>query len=400
MSNDDKIKLSPEEAYKLEKIREEAYPEINQAKLAEKAYISLTTYQRLIGTKKKDANDNNIYHPAERTTFENIAEALGIKPTDFIDPDKWTPDKLKQHRSIFQSLIDEKTQRFVGRKFVFDAFNEFINSQKHGYFTVVGDPGEGKSAIASYYIKSIAKYDCLYYFNVYSDSNNRVDQFLRNICQQLITYYQLNYQDLPQTAGEDGNFFKQLLQEVSKKLGDGEKLIIVIDALDEVDLNSQKSGANYLYLPRYLPDNIYFFLTIRRKTDRSKLLFETPTKIIDLKDYQLNSMDDMKAYIRLFFDDDQFKHDLNEWIGKQNITREDFINKLVEKSKSEIGSPNFMYLRYILPQIARGYYQDLDNIDDLPDGLLAYYYDHWHKMNMTPVKINLVYRGRAEICVK
>jgi hypothetical protein len=146
-----------------------------------------------------------------------------------------------------------------------------------------------------------------------------------------------------------------------------------------------------LYLPRYLPDNVYFFLTIRRKSDQKKLLFETPTKIIDLKDYQLNSMEDMKAYIRLFFEDPDFKDNLNEWIGRQNITREDFVNKLVEKSKSEIGSPNFMYLRYILPQIATGYYQDLDNMDDLPDGLLAYYYDHWHKMNMTPVKINLVY---------
>ncbi|HEY9705166.1 MAG TPA: hypothetical protein V6C58_22200, partial [Allocoleopsis sp.] len=223
MANNDLIQLSESEQKHLKDLVKKA--DFTQEEFAEKVNISLDDYKRVIGT-KKDKPDG-----VSRYLIEKIAKALNKSATDFIDPDKWFDNKIKQYRSGFQALIDEKTRRFVGRQFVFDKFQEFINTQKQGYFTLVGDPGEGKSAIASHYIKDVVKYQCLYYFNVYSDSNNRADQFLKNICNQLIAYYQLDYKDLPPEATEDGNFFKKLLEEVSKKLGVGEKLIIVIDAL-------------------------------------------------------------------------------------------------------------------------------------------------------------------------
>jgi hypothetical protein len=37
----------------------------------------------------------------------------------------------------FEPLIKEKIKEFCGRKFVFDAFEQFINNHPCGYFTVV-----------------------------------------------------------------------------------------------------------------------------------------------------------------------------------------------------------------------------------------------------------------------
>lgn len=125
----------------------------------------------------------------------------------------------------------------------------------------MANPGEGKSAIASQYIKENP--NCIYYFNVKSDSQNRADQFLDNVCHQLIYRYQLKEDTFSKELNKDGDILKELLQTISDKLSEGEKLIIVVDALDEVDLNSQTEGSNVLYLPRYLPKSVYFFLTRR-----------------------------------------------------------------------------------------------------------------------------------------
>ncbi|NEP45496.1 MAG: hypothetical protein F6K35_42285 [Okeania sp. SIO2H7] len=49
---------------------------------------------------------------------------------------------------------------------------------------------------------------------------------------------------------------------------------------------------------------------------------------------------------------------------------------LAEKSEY-----NFMYLRYVLPAIAEGFYRDF-SIKELPQGLLDYYDQHWQRMGM------------------
>ncbi|HEY9666177.1 MAG TPA: hypothetical protein V6C91_05195, partial [Coleofasciculaceae cyanobacterium] len=145
----------------------------------------------------------------------------------------------------FEALIQGKTKTFCGRKFVFAAFDQFINTNPNGYFTVVGDAGMGKSALAAKYVFD-KQVPC--YFNILAEGRNRPELFLKSIRQQLISRYQL--QD-----GNDDNL-ATLLTKVSKKLPAGDRLVIVVDALDEVE---QEPGAeNLLYLPRELPERVYF----------------------------------------------------------------------------------------------------------------------------------------------
>ena len=74
-----------------------------------------------------------------------------LRDRDLIDSKNHENQKY-DYPPEFQSLITEKIKSFCGRKFVFTAFANFINTNKKGYFTVIGDAGMGKSTIAAKYV--------------------------------------------------------------------------------------------------------------------------------------------------------------------------------------------------------------------------------------------------------
>ncbi|WP_236721344.1 ATP-binding protein [Trichormus sp. NMC-1] len=278
------------------------------------------------------------------------------------------PNHDKSISPEFQSLIDEKIQSFCGRRFVFTAFETFINTNKKGYFTVIGDAGMGKSTIAAKYV---SENNAICYFNVLVDGRNRPELFLESIRKQLINRHQL--------ANVENADLSTLLVKATEKLSENEKLIIVVDALDEVD---QEAGAeNILFLPKTLPDNVYFLLTRRRYEPSKKRLYTEGVKQEELdltdKKYDSENAKDIQEYIRLCLNNDpEHKTGLQNWIENKNITPDAFVNELATKSEN-----NFMYLRYVLPAIAEGKYNDL-NLTKLPQGLHEYYVKHWERMKM------------------
>ncbi|AUB40557.1 putative NTPase, NACHT family domain [Nostoc flagelliforme CCNUN1] len=100
---------------------------------------------------------------------------------------------------------------------------------------------------------------------------------------------------------------------------------------------------------------------------------------LDLRanDYLNLSREDIKKYIGLFLNvDEDHKKALRQWIQDRKIDENDFVEQVATKSEN-----NFMYLRYVLPGIAKGDYQDL-SLTQLPDGLQDYYQVHWGRMGM------------------
>ena len=88
----------------------------------------------------------------------------------------------------FKSLIEDKTKWFVGRTYVFDTIQAFVSNNPKGYFTIIGDPGQGKSAILAKYVQNTG---CVAHFNVQLQGINRADQFLESVCRQLVIRYDL-----------------------------------------------------------------------------------------------------------------------------------------------------------------------------------------------------------------
>jgi hypothetical protein len=268
----------------------------------------------------------------------------------------------------FISLIEEKIRRFCGRGFVFETFQQFITENPHGYFTIVGDAGMGKSSIVAKYV-SEHKSPC--YFNILVERRNRPELFLKSIRRQLIDRYQL-----PNSEDAD---LPTLLAKVAGKLTAGDRLVIAIDALDEVE---QEQGENLLHLPTTLPNNVYFLLTRRPFNLGQRRLAVSPgvpVKELDLRDsdYVHFNQNDIKEYIEYVINtDSEYKDKLRKWIQTRSITDTIFVEQVANKSEN-----NFMYLRYVLPAIAKGYYKDLD-LKQLPDGLQEYYQSHWVRMEM------------------
>ncbi|XZN94970.1 MAG: ATP-binding protein [Microcoleus sp.] len=265
-----------------------------------------------------------------------------------------------------ETIIADRTQDFTGRRFVFAAIAEFLQNNRKGYFVLEADPGVGKSSIMAKLVL-LLKRRCVAHFNSQSQGIVRAEQFLENACTQLIRRYQLNYPQLLENATRDGNFLSRLLAEVSAKLG-GKKLIIVVDALDEVDLSLQGRGSNVLYLPDSLPDNVYFIVSKQPKT------LPLPNhQVFDMMQYSAESLADVKVYIDKRTGNSA---SIQSWINRQNLQREQFVAAVAEKSQN-----NFMYLRYVLNDIDTGKYSDV-NLNDLPRELEGYYEKHWARMEM------------------
>jgi hypothetical protein len=318
----------------------------------------LLTYrhQRFLGRFQSIA-----YHRDFHAQLEEVTKALALRPT--------VPDSVR-------ALVEEKTQGFVGRAYIFDAIQGFFSENPKGYFVLEGDPGAGKSAIMA---ELVRRTGAIAHFNIRAQGINTPRHFLENVCAQLITRFGLSYASLPAEAARDGGFLSLLLHECAEQLRPGERLIVAVDALDEVE--QPESPANILYLPAALPESVYFVLSQRRAVFR--LIVAPPQGGVDLRQYHDDALGDVRTYIA---QEAQARPKLARWIGAQGMPREETVRRLAARSAG-----NFMYLQYVLPELEAG-----ARLDRLPVGLDGYYQDHWSRMGMTAkplprMKIRIIY---------
>ncbi|HME09320.1 MAG TPA: hypothetical protein VKG25_19835 [Bryobacteraceae bacterium] len=271
----------------------------------------------------------------------------------------------------FSRLIDEKTRGFVGRQFVFDAIAKFVAENPRGYYFVRGDPGIGKSALAAQLVKQNGY---VHHFNVRAEGINKAGMFLRNICAQLIAAYGLPHNSLPAEAATDGGFFNRLLDETAQKCY-GEKAVLVVDALDEVEDGEKLSGVNPLFLLVTLPQGIFIVITSRKeRLDGAKepvsLRIDCEQDALFIEQQSADNTADIREYVTQAVP----RPGIQAYIAAQGIANADFVQRLVEKSQG-----NFIYLRYVLPEIERNPQSNVA-INELPTGLKNYYESHWQRM--------------------
>jgi hypothetical protein len=307
-------------------------------------------------------NSNNLsYIKDNLTEFSNMVDAHF---SEMIKLFSQSSDNIREGIYDYTRLINEKSRNFTGRQFVFDAVYEFLKNHSSGYFFITGEPGIGKSAIAS---QIVMREKCVHHFNVKAEGINTAAAFLRNVCSQIIAFYKLDHSKLAQHALDDSGYLNILLGEVSRKLDNNEKALIVIDGLDEVDLSHKSPGTNPLFLPVSLPDKIYFVITSR---PISPLRIECEQETLVISEDSIDNLVDIKNYLKMLIS----KSEIQQYLLKLNIEGNLFINEMTKKSQG-----NFMFLKYVIPEIENGAYKDL-NIDKLPTGLENYYEDHWRRM--------------------
>jgi len=283
-----------------------------------------------------------------------------------------TPISTDSYPKEFQQLLREKTENFAGRKFVFSAISDFLASHSRGYFTIVGTPGCGKSSILAQYVTAHPR---SIYYNAGVEGKNRSHDFLASVCTQLIDKYLLANGEtaeivklktqLQNLDSNDGNWFLSLLlQKISDRLDPQQRLVIVIDTVDAIARTSQPPSTNLFYLPRYLGDRTYFILARRPfLREKSGLLIEAPSQLLDLRDYPAQNLEDALNYIQQYLS-----------------TAPELAQQL-----ATLGENNFMYLSQMLPAITENSQPDANLgesslLSELPPGLAAYYQNHWLRM--------------------
>ncbi len=343
-------------------------------------------FRPVFNAKSLDAIATNVASSTEslahiEAQLADLAQMMGTRFSELIHAFEGASFNIREQIRDYTRFIKEKTHDFVGRQFVFDAVTHFTETNPRGYYFIRGDPGIGKSALAAQMVKTNGY---VHHFNIRSEGINKADTFLRNICAQLIVVHHLEHTFLPPETTQDSGFLNRLLGEVSDKLGPDEKAIIVVDALDEVDTLGLSLGANTLYLPLTLPQGIYIIATMRRIPIDLRIECEQDT--LDIVHDSAGNIADIREYVEQATE----RPGIQAYIASKGIDNKLFIAYLVEKSGG-----NFMYLRYVLPEIEHGAYTDL-GLNSLPAGLQNYYEDHWRRMGMTSTplprtKINIVY---------
>jgi hypothetical protein len=280
---------------------------------------------------------------------------------------------------VLPGRVAELTEHFVGRENVFAAVDTFLDSHDRGLFTIVGDPGEGKSSICAEFSRRTG---CVAHFNLRAEGANHALGCVANVRAQLAERLGLTLSGPPGDPAELAAYWTRLLEEAARA---GERVVIAIDALDEVDLSDHPSGTNVLFLPQSLPRGVYFLLTRRRSV--VPLVSRAPRRTFDLGEHRAESRADVAEYLRRAVP----RLCLAPWIrAQQGLDERGFVDMLVDKSQC-----NFMYLHYVLPEIASGAYRSVE-VTELPEGLRGYYEDHWRRMGMQthPLprkKIRIVY---------
>ena len=280
---------------------------------------------------------------------------------------------LSRHIRVheFQTLVNERTRSFVGREFLFKAIDGFLKDIKFpsGYIIISGEPGIGKTALLAQLVKQRGH---VHHFNTVLQNIRSTDDFLANICAQLIVRYELKPNILPPKATENSEFLSQLLREAVEK-GVNKPIVILVDALDEVEDVRLHHDVNRLCLPPDLPEGVFFVVTKREEFDDR--LSVGRRKDIYLKDDDPRNLENVRQHVENFIA--EYRTDMIPRIKEWGITEDEFLDTITERSEG-----NFMYLVNVLGDIRDGGLTaaNVDNIRKLPQGLKDYYQQHWRGM--------------------
>jgi hypothetical protein len=168
----------------------------------------------------------------------------------------------------FRQQVEMLTEVFKGRKKELGDIASFLSSEEYRFLCIWGPPGVGKSALLAHATqvarcsteirKTIdqgnlwpdVKLHLVEYF-IRRGATDTAAQFFDSVNQRLDQLFGLHF-DFGKTDTEKQNLFHSRLEQISKQLKDEERLLMIVDGLDEI-----KSGDPLLrLLPKLLSEKI------------------------------------------------------------------------------------------------------------------------------------------------
>ena len=258
-----------------------------------------------------------------------------------------------------QRHLLERHTLFGGRDAELAQIRAFLHTRPGGYLFVTGPSGYGKSALLANLIAADRPRYCWYVLNALDGTHRRGD-FLRQLCEQMLTYYQMPPQDddLPRDADRLEALYIQLLR--MPLVRPDQPLILVIDGLDEAE---ERFVLSDRYLPRTLPAG-KFVIMAARATGEDYLA-------------RLGLAPDQVQTLTLTTLDTAGIADLLRTAGGAAAAWADDPPRLAEVQRVSQGDP--FYLHYLVQDIRDGRI-GADDLARQPVGLTGYLDGWWHSV--------------------
>ncbi len=257
----------------------------------------------------------------------------------------------------FSADISKLLQDFTGRKWVFDAVDNWLHDPEGSkVFWLTGAPGVGKSAIAAWVRDNRREIGAFHFCDIHSEEKRNPSKLVRSIAYQLSTQLpayeerlkNLNMEGIVQEYHEAYTLFDKLIvQPMADNFPPPDRtIVILIDALDEA--THQKRNEISLFLSRCAdktPAWLRFLVTSRPEPEIKAALQSLSPYLLD------TSTDENRA-------------DINDYLRmKLSQITDTQIAALLEKSEGV-----FLYVRHVCGEVKSGNLS-LDRLDQFPRGL-------------------------------
>jgi hypothetical protein len=254
---------------------------------------------------------------------------------------------------------------FAGREWLLTQINSFVSAHQSGYFIIEAQAGLGKTTFLAWLVR---QYGYIHHFSELAPGSEGIGDSLRNLAAQLTTKYGLGSTGNPAVLSDSASrphYLSNLLKQASERRAPMQKIILVIDALDEAGTPDKQ---NVLGLPRTLPQGVYCIVSKRPIPVRLRI-DATPRQIIKLGPNSAENLADMQAFLVRVAG----LPDIASSLADSQLSAQQFAEILMEKSQGV-----WTYLHYIIEEIKQGRRSTLA-LDTLPDGLTEYYLDYWRR---------------------
>src|SRR5260221_111032 len=151
-------------------------------------------------------------------------------------------------------------EHFVGREWLIAKIDTFLHENDRGYFVLEAEAGLGKTTFLAWLVRERGY---IHHFAELAPGLDGIGRGLKHIAAQLVLAYHLNVYEaedtLPGAAVRPDYLFRLLRQATQQRVA-GEKIVLVIDALDELGVPVQQ---NVLGLPAVLSEGVYIIVSQR-----------------------------------------------------------------------------------------------------------------------------------------
>jgi hypothetical protein len=257
---------------------------------------------------------------------------------------------------------------FVGREWLVREIDLFLQEHESGYFIIEARAGLGKTAFLAWLMQQRGY---IHHFAELAPGTSGVARTLKSLAAQIVRAYELNAFEaegvLPIAAGR-ADFFYDLLKQAAERREVGEKIVLVIDGLNEAGILENQ---NVLGLPKLLPPGVFIIASQRPVPVGLEIdTARTPRRILTLTAEMPGNLDDVRRYLERI----ALSPEIADKLRTSGQTPAELVHLLLEKSQGL-----WIYLHFVIPELRHAHSSFL-KLADLPDGIVLYYARYWKQL--------------------